>query len=113
MSSIWTDPLRGKVSPLKQWWHKWQAARNVPFRKKFFVGYDLDGNTYWEFKNHNDPYRMRRIVEYRLPRLNLIDHKIVRKLNSGVPSSNPLHSAEDIVWITNTVTNWQPNGYNG
>lgn len=54
--------------------------RNVPFRTKFFVGYDLDGNTYWEFKNHNDPYKLRRIVEYRIPRLNLIDYKIVRTL---------------------------------
>lgn len=68
--------IRRKVSPLRQLYHKWRALRNVPFRKKYFVGYDLDGNTFWEFRNYNDPARMRRIVEYRIPNLAYVDYKL-------------------------------------
>lgn len=50
--------------------------RTVPFRTKFFIGYDLDGNTYWEFHNPNNPYRPRRIVEYRENKGNWVDYEM-------------------------------------
>ncbi|ODV62245.1 uncharacterized protein ASCRUDRAFT_90209 [Ascoidea rubescens DSM 1968] len=61
------DPLAGKVTPFQRIWHRWRSLRNVPFRKKFFIGYDLNGNTYWEFflENINANQRLRRIIHYR------------------------------------------------
>lgn len=83
-----------KVTPLRQLYFKWRSLRNVPFRKKFFIGYDLDGNTFWEFRNYNDPARMRRIVEYRIPNLNYVDYKIppqwVQWLRHNRPTSPTL-----------------------
>ncbi|KAF5103013.1 hypothetical protein D0Z03_000303 [Geotrichum reessii] len=69
------DHLKGKVTPFRQAYLQWRSLRNVPFRKKFFVGYDLDGNTYWEFFNPNNPERARRIVEYRDTKLNWVDYE--------------------------------------
>ncbi|PRT55505.1 NADH-ubiquinone oxidoreductase assembly factor N7BML [Wickerhamiella sorbophila] len=48
----------------RQLWHRWKALRNVPWRKSWFVGYDLDGNSYWESTDYNNPYRLRRRVEW-------------------------------------------------
>lgn len=73
------EHLKGKVTPFKQMYYKWRALRTVPFRKRFFVGYDLDGNTYWEFFNPNNPFRPRRIVDYRIPNKNWVDYKMPRK----------------------------------
>lgn len=70
------DILKGKVTPFRQAIHRWRARRDVPFRSKFFVGYDLEGNTYWELKNHNNPGRMRRIIEPRDTSLSLCDYKL-------------------------------------
>lgn len=47
----------------KQLYHKWRALRTVPFRSRWFVGYDLAGNSYWEFTNDNNLLRLRRIKE--------------------------------------------------
>ncbi|KAF5113629.1 hypothetical protein DV454_003455 [Geotrichum candidum] len=69
------DHLKGKVTPFRQAYLQWRSLRNVPFRNKFFIGYDLDGNTYWEFFNPNNPDRARRIVEYRDPKLNWVDYE--------------------------------------
>lgn len=74
------DLIRDKVTPFKQMIHRWKALRTVPFRRKFFIGYDLDGNTYWEFRNDNNPLRARRIVDYREPNKNWVDYKMPRKL---------------------------------
>ncbi|ROW17658.1 hypothetical protein VPNG_00602 [Cytospora leucostoma] len=57
-----------QISPLLRTWYKWKALR-LPWRKRFLIGLDLDGNTYWEFRDlrgdPNDPaVRWRRIVEY-------------------------------------------------
>ncbi|ROW12758.1 hypothetical protein VMCG_00087 [Cytospora schulzeri] len=57
-----------QVSPLLRSWYKWKALR-LPWRKRFLIGLDLQGNTYWEFRDlrgdPNDPrVRWRRIVEY-------------------------------------------------
>ncbi|GMM37365.1 hypothetical protein DASC09_046900 [Saccharomycopsis crataegensis] len=59
--------LKGKVSLYKALWLKWRSLKSIPFRKKFFIGYDLKGNTYWEFYLESSQERMRRIVEYRNP----------------------------------------------
>ncbi|KAG0672003.1 hypothetical protein C6P40_000397 [Pichia californica] len=50
-----------KVPVWKQIYYKWRAIKSIPFRHKFFIGYDLDANTYWEFyldKNQKKPRRM-------------------------------------------------------
>lgn len=59
------DPLAGKVPNWRRLYYKWKSLRNVPFRRRWFVGYDLEGNTYWEFKT-NATGRLRRMVDYRL-----------------------------------------------
>ncbi|KJZ78924.1 hypothetical protein HIM_01697 [Hirsutella minnesotensis 3608] len=36
-------------------WYQWKALR-FPWRKRFFVGHDLHGNTFWEFRlTHRGP----------------------------------------------------------
>lgn len=57
------DPLGNKYSVYRRLIHKLQARRDIPFRKKFFVGYDLHGNTYWEFTVDGNMQRLRRIME--------------------------------------------------
>ncbi|PWI74659.1 hypothetical protein PCL_07973 [Purpureocillium lilacinum] len=64
-----------RIGPVAQAWYKWKALR-LPWRKRFFVGYDLQGNTFWEFRlttrggsdTSLDPSasseRWRRIVHY-------------------------------------------------
>lgn len=48
------------MNALKQYWRAYQRLR-LPWRRKFFVGEDLEGNTYWEFKDQIAAGRMRRI----------------------------------------------------
>ncbi|VEU21290.1 DEKNAAC102515 [Brettanomyces naardenensis] len=43
------DRVKLLVPFYKRAWYKWKSLKNVPFRKQFFAGYDLKGNTYWEF----------------------------------------------------------------
>jgi len=52
-------------TPLRKAWLRWKSLR-LPWRKKFLVGLDLTGNTYWEFKDtrSSTSTRLRRIVEY-------------------------------------------------
>lgn len=57
------DPLINKYSVWKRLVHKFQARRDIPFRKKFFIGYDLHGNTYWEFSPDGNLQRLRRKME--------------------------------------------------
>lgn len=56
-------PLSKKIPQWRQLLHKFQARRDIPFRKKFFVGYDLHGNTYWEFTPDGNMHRLRRKLE--------------------------------------------------
>ncbi|KAG6141777.1 hypothetical protein E4U38_006379 [Claviceps purpurea] len=49
--------------PLTRAYYRWKTLR-LPWRKRFFIGYDLQGNTYWEFKLTSADTRMRRIVNY-------------------------------------------------
>ncbi|KAK4249912.1 hypothetical protein C7999DRAFT_29588 [Corynascus novoguineensis] len=36
------------ISPILRAWYKWKMLR-LPWRRQFLVGFDLSGNTYWEF----------------------------------------------------------------
>ncbi|KAI8627349.1 hypothetical protein F5Y19DRAFT_486945 [Xylariaceae sp. FL1651] len=38
-----------QITPLRRAWYQWKALR-LPWRKRFLVGLDLQGNTYWEFR---------------------------------------------------------------
>ncbi|CAN3375666.1 hypothetical protein DIURU_001227 [Diutina rugosa] len=57
------DPLKTKYTPWQRMIHQWKARRDIPFRKKFFCGYDLHGNTYWEFTLDGNMQRLRRKME--------------------------------------------------
>lgn len=57
------DPIASKYSVWKRIIHKFQSRRDIPFRKRFFVGYDLHGNTYWEFTLDGNMQRLRRKME--------------------------------------------------
>ncbi|KAF5017166.1 hypothetical protein F66182_10934 [Fusarium sp. NRRL 66182] len=55
-----------QIGPITRVWYKWKALR-LPWRKRFLVGYDLQGNTYWEFRltrGAESNERWRRIVNY-------------------------------------------------
>ncbi|KAJ6780527.1 hypothetical protein PWT90_03163 [Aphanocladium album] len=63
------------IGPLSRAWLKWKSLR-LPWRKRFLVGFDLQGNTYWEFRlttrgtgeaaanSIGEVERWRRIVKY-------------------------------------------------
>ncbi|KAF7890920.1 uncharacterized protein EAF01_010729 [Botrytis porri] len=53
-----TPPL----SPIRKAWYQWKALR-LPWRKRFFVGLDLQNNSFWEFRDAITAGRMRRIVQ--------------------------------------------------
>ncbi|RYP18160.1 hypothetical protein DL765_004086 [Monosporascus sp. GIB2] len=38
-----------QIGPVLKAWYKWKSLR-LPWRKRFLVGLDLRGNTYWEFR---------------------------------------------------------------
>ncbi|KAG5355843.1 NADH-ubiquinone oxidoreductase assembly factor N7BML [Yarrowia sp. B02] len=85
------NPIADKVPKWKQIYHKWRGIQNMPFKSKYFVGYDLDGNSYWEFKNVNNPGRYRRIVEPAKPDLSLVDHKIPPQWVQWLRFTRPHH----------------------
>ncbi|TPX09827.1 uncharacterized protein E0L32_009018 [Thyridium curvatum] len=58
------------IGPIRKAWYNWKALR-LPWRKRFLVGLDLNGNTFWEFRDvrgaeaaPGTPQRWRRIVQY-------------------------------------------------
>ncbi|ATY65934.1 NADH:ubiquinone subunit [Cordyceps militaris] len=63
------------IGPIGRAWLKWKSLR-LPWRKRFLVGFDLQGNTYWEFRlttrgtgdaapnGLGEVERWRRIVQY-------------------------------------------------
>lgn len=57
------DPLKNKYTYLQRLKHQFQARRDIPFRRRFFVGYDLHGNTYWEFTIDGNMQRLRRKMD--------------------------------------------------
>ncbi|KAL8303739.1 hypothetical protein RB597_004858 [Gaeumannomyces tritici] len=62
-------PPLNPFSPILKAWQNWRGLR-LPWRKRFLVGSDLQGNTYWEFRDVRagpdapGPGRWRRIVQY-------------------------------------------------
>jgi len=54
------------ISPIRKAWYRWKSLQ-LPWRKRFLVGLDLQGNTFWEFRDtlSSHKHRMRRIVQYR------------------------------------------------
>ncbi|CUM53011.1 unnamed protein product [Debaryomyces tyrocola] len=68
------NPLKNKYTPLQRLVHQWKARRDIPFRKKFFIGYDLHGNTYWEFTVDGNMQRLRRKSEPYKPHLFKADY---------------------------------------
>ncbi|KAL7627205.1 hypothetical protein AAE478_003981 [Parahypoxylon ruwenzoriense] len=59
-----------QIGLIRKAWYQWKALR-LPWRKRFLVGLDLRGNTYWEFRlaRGDDAatatgQRYRRIVKY-------------------------------------------------
>ncbi|KAM0463773.1 hypothetical protein ACHAO4_000496 [Trichoderma viride] len=56
-----------RIGPFAQAWYKWKALR-LPWRKRFLIGFDLQGNTFWEFRltrgAQDSSERWRRIVSY-------------------------------------------------
>ncbi|KAF7862013.1 hypothetical protein EAF04_007893 [Stromatinia cepivora] len=51
-----------QLSPIRKAWYRWKALR-LPWRKRFFVGLDLQNNSFWEFRDAINAGRMRRIVQ--------------------------------------------------
>lgn len=53
------------TSPIRKAWYTWKSLK-LPWRKRFLVGLDLQGNTFWEFRDTLSSHknRMRRIVQY-------------------------------------------------
>ncbi|KAI5964105.1 uncharacterized protein KGF55_002047 [Candida pseudojiufengensis] len=91
--------IKQKHSPLKRLLHKWQSKRNIPFRRKFFVGYDLHGNTYWEFTIDGNLSRLRRKLEPYAPQVFKVDYfktippqwlQWLRRTRNEPPSLNEL-----------------------
>lgn len=70
--------MSAKVGTIRRLWYGWKSLK-LPWRRQFLVGADLSGNTFWEFKDHMNASRMRRIVRYN-PRTHYGDVKISRKL---------------------------------
>lgn len=68
------DPLRGKYTYFQKLLHRFKARRDIPFRRSFFVGYDLHGNTYWEFTVDGNMQRLRRKLEPYEPKLFKADY---------------------------------------
>lgn len=68
------ESIASKYPYWKRVLHKFQARRDIPFRKKFFVGYDLSGNTYWEFTIDGNMGRLRRKLEPFQQSIFKVDH---------------------------------------
>ncbi|KAF2110725.1 hypothetical protein BDV96DRAFT_198910 [Lophiotrema nucula] len=48
---------------VRRLWLQWKTLQ-LPWRKQWLAGFDLEGNTYWEFKDVVHALRNRRIVKY-------------------------------------------------
>ncbi|KAA8626382.1 NDUFA12 domain containing protein [Pyrenophora tritici-repentis] len=55
--------MAGTPGPIRRAWYQWKMQR-FPWRKKWLVGFDLQGNTFWEFKEALHALRNRRIAKY-------------------------------------------------
>ncbi|KAF2659917.1 hypothetical protein K491DRAFT_688777 [Lophiostoma macrostomum CBS 122681] len=48
---------------IRRLWYNWRMIR-LPWRRRWLVGFDLEGNTFWEFKDAIHAGRTRRIAKY-------------------------------------------------
>ncbi|KAK1768459.1 hypothetical protein QBC33DRAFT_568805 [Phialemonium atrogriseum] len=87
-------------------WHKWKTLR-LPWRRQILAGLDLQGNTYWEFRDARtsspgaagaETTRARRIVRYP-PRTHPSDvavppawHQWLRHTRSAAPTLDEQHA---------------------
>ncbi|KAF2020962.1 hypothetical protein BU24DRAFT_404022 [Aaosphaeria arxii CBS 175.79] len=55
--------MANSVGPVRRLWYQWKMM-HLPWRQKWLVGFDLQGNTFWEFKDALHSNRKRRIVKY-------------------------------------------------
>ncbi|KAF8533881.1 hypothetical protein BDD12DRAFT_463554 [Trichophaea hybrida] len=60
-------------TPWQRLWYTWCSHR-FPWRKSFFVGMDLEGNTFWEFRNRLNASRPRRTVVFKDKSLDWVDY---------------------------------------
>ncbi|CAZ81568.1 unnamed protein product [Tuber melanosporum] len=67
-----TSKAQGNI--LTRIYYAWKSLK-LPWRRKIFVGMDLEGNSFWEIpiSVHG---RVRRIVAYRDPKRDLVDYKL-------------------------------------
>ncbi|KAG7810396.1 hypothetical protein KL921_002891 [Ogataea angusta] len=69
------DQINRLIPLWKQLYYKWRSLRTIPLRKKFFVGYDLTGNTYWEFfVERKKGIRPRRLYQPYKPQEFIVDY---------------------------------------
>ncbi|KAF3922506.1 hypothetical protein AA313_de0210297 [Arthrobotrys entomopaga] len=52
------------LPPFKRLYYRWKSMR-LPWRKRYFIGMDLEGNTFWEFRDRLVASRARRIIDFR------------------------------------------------
>ncbi|KAK9367966.1 hypothetical protein V1509DRAFT_624942 [Lipomyces kononenkoae] len=71
----------GNSGFLRSLYLRWKALRHVPFRTRFLIGTDLDGNTFWEWHNRNYPGRPRRMVQLRTAKKDYVDYKLPPQWN--------------------------------
>ncbi|PWW75732.1 hypothetical protein C7212DRAFT_295557, partial [Tuber magnatum] len=66
--------LKVQENILTRIYYTWKSLK-LPWRRKVFVGMDLDGNSFWEIpvSAHG---RSRRIVTYKDPKRDLVDYKL-------------------------------------
>ncbi|KAI5842246.1 hypothetical protein BZA05DRAFT_380075 [Tricharina praecox] len=60
-------------TPLKKLWYTWRSHR-FPWRKTYFIGMDLSGNTFWEYRDRLAAHRPRRSVTFSDPNLDWVDY---------------------------------------
>ncbi|KAE9978422.1 hypothetical protein BLS_000639 [Venturia inaequalis] len=98
--------MASRHGPLTKLWIQWKSSKAVPWRKRWLVGMDLTGNTFWEFTDQINIGRLRRIVEYD-KNAHYADVKLARThpVANPPPSkypSNTLPPAQWIQWLRHT-----------
>ncbi|APA15581.1 hypothetical protein SS1G_13545 [Sclerotinia sclerotiorum 1980 UF-70] len=84
-----------QLSPIRKAWYRWKSLR-LPWRKRFFVGLDLQNNSFWEFRDAINAGRMRRIVQapsstqYSDVRISPQWHQWLRHTRADAPSMEEL-----------------------
>ncbi|CAD6449197.1 0294aedc-f7f3-4439-bb9a-e73838e30635 [Sclerotinia trifoliorum] len=84
-----------QLSPIRKAWYRWKSLR-FPWRKRFFVGLDLQSNSFWEFRDAINAGRMRRIVQappltqYSDVRISPQWHQWLRHTRADAPSIEEL-----------------------